>query len=150
MVYTPLTRLAMEIAYHAHENQKDKLGYPYIFHPIHLAEQMETELKCVVALLHDVVEASGMTFEQLANFGIPERALDALKLLTHERGVPYMDYVRALAADPIARQVKLADLRHNSDPVRLARVGDSTRERLTKKYEPAIRYLESYDATMDV
>ena len=65
MIYTVNTRKAMEIAYKAHHGQVDKSGVPYIFHPIHLAEQMDTEDECIVALLHDVVEDTEMTFEQL-------------------------------------------------------------------------------------
>ena len=55
MIYTPKTKKAMIIAYNAHNGQVDKSGIPYIYHPIHLAEQMDTETECIVALLHDVV-----------------------------------------------------------------------------------------------
>ena len=67
MINTKLTRKAMNIAYNAHINQLDKAGVPYIYHPIHLAEQMDTEIECIVALLHDVVEDTNVTFEQLEN-----------------------------------------------------------------------------------
>jgi len=65
MVNTELTRKAMNIAYNAHMNQFDKAGVPYIYHPIHLAEQMNSEIECIVALLHDVVEDTEVTLEQL-------------------------------------------------------------------------------------
>lgn len=67
MIYTKLTRKAMNIAYNAHINQYDKTGVPYIYHPIHIAEQMDTEIECIVALLHDVVEDTDVTFEILEN-----------------------------------------------------------------------------------
>ena len=65
MINTKLTRKAMIIAYEAHKNQVDKSGVPYIYHPIHVAEQMDTENECIIALLHDVVEDTNVTFKQL-------------------------------------------------------------------------------------
>ena len=65
MVNTELTRKAMKIAYDAHHGQFDRSGVPYIFHPIHVAEEMDTEIECVVALLHDVVEDTDITFSDL-------------------------------------------------------------------------------------
>lgn len=84
MIYTKLTKRAMNIAYQAHKNQLDKSGVPYIFHPIHLAEQMETEEECVVALLHDVVEDTTITLEQLAK-EFPESIINAIHCLTHKK-----------------------------------------------------------------
>lgn len=119
MIYTPLTNKAMKIAYAAHHGQADKAGLPYIFHPIHLAEQMEDEISCCAALLHDVAEDTDVTMEELAK-EFPEAVIDILKLLTHEEGVPYFDYVRAIRANPIAAKIKLADIAHNSDQTRIA------------------------------
>ena len=65
MIYTPKTKEAMIIAYNAHNGQVDKSGIPYIYHLIHLAEQMDTETECIVALLHDVVEDTNVTFDEL-------------------------------------------------------------------------------------
>ncbi|MGN0389569.1 MAG: HD domain-containing protein, partial [Wujia sp.] len=72
MVYTDMTIQAMKVAYAAHEGQTDRSGVPYIFHPIHLAEQMDDELSCTVALLHDVVEDTGTTLEMLQKEFPPE------------------------------------------------------------------------------
>ena len=130
MVYTPLTARAMEIAYAAHHGQVDKAGMPYIFHPIHLAEGMDDEISCCVALLHDTVEDTDITFSQLEK-EFPKDVLDALKLLTHEKETDYFDYVRALKKNPIAVKVKLADLAHNSDQSRL--IG-TTMDEETKAY----------------
>lgn len=130
MVYTPLTARAMEIAYAAHHGQVDKAGMPYIFHPMHLAEGMDDEISCCVALLHDTVEDTDITFSKLEK-EFPKDVLDALKLLTHEKETDYFDYVRALKKNPIAVKVKLADLAHNSDQSRL--IG-TTMDEETKAY----------------
>ena len=119
MIYTPLTIRAMDIAYHAHHGQVDKAGVPYIFHPMHLAEQMEDELTCCVALLHDTVEDTDVTLEQLAA-QFPSEVVEAVQLLTHTQGTTYFDYVRKIRTNPIATKVKLADLQHNSDETRFA------------------------------
>lgn len=118
MIYTDLTERAMRLAYRAHDGQVDKAGVPYIFHPIHLAEQMTTEACVCVALLHDVVEDSDVTIEEIAAL-FPAEVTEAVRLLTHDESVPYLDYIRALRANPLARTVKLADLAHNSDESRL-------------------------------
>lgn len=117
MIYTPLTNKAMCIAYAAHHDQVDYNGIPYIFHPIHLAETMDDEVSCCAALLHDVVEDTDVTMEQLAK-EFPEEVIRVLKLLTHEKDVDYFEYVRAIKADPIALKIKLADLTHNGDQTR--------------------------------
>lgn len=117
MVYTPLTNKAMKIAYAAHHGQVDKAGLPYIFHPIHLAEAMEEEVSCCAALLHDVVEDTALTMEDLQK-EFPEEVIAVLRLLTHEEDVPYFDYVRAIKTNPIAVKIKLADIAHNSDQSR--------------------------------
>ena len=142
MIYTDLTKKAMRLCFAAHAGQLDKGGVPYVFHPFHVAEQMEDELSTVVALLHDVVEDTDYTLEDLARMGFPERALSALKLLTHDKRVPYLDYVAAIRHDPIARAVKLADLRHNSDLSRLSNPDASALARV-EKYRRAIALLEA-------
>lgn len=139
MIYTNSTRKAMTIAFNAHLGQVDKSGVPYIYHPIHLAEQMETEEECVVALLHDVVEDTDISFEQLEK-EFSSEIIEALKLLTHECEVEYMDYVRKIKNNPIARKVKLADLHHNSDITRKDEVTEKDKER-NEKYHRAIEFL---------
>ena len=128
MIYTPLTIRAMQIAYSAHHGQVDKAGVPYIFHPLHLAEQMDDEVSCCVALLHDVVEDTEVTLEQLAQ-EFPAAVVEAVKLLTHDPATDYFDYVRSIKANSIARKVKLADLAHNSNASRFASV-EVTKERI--------------------
>lgn len=140
MIYTELTKKAMKLCFAAHKEQVDKSGLPYVFHPFHLAEQMTDELTTAVALLHDVVEDTPYTFTDLREMGFPEEVLDALTLLTHERGTPYLDYVARLKDNPIARAVKLADLRHNSDLTRLDHV-DARALKRAEKYRKAMALL---------
>jgi len=138
-----MVRTAMEIAHGAHLNQKDKGGYPYIFHPIHLAEQMDTEDEVVVALLHDVLEDSEIfNKELLIARGIPQRLIDTLVLLKHNKDVPYMEYINQIKKDSIACKVKLADLYHNSDLSRLREITENDIKR-TNIYKNAIKLLES-------
>ena len=121
MIYTPLTMKAMKIAYDAHHGQVDKAGVPYIFHPLHLAETMDDEISCCAALLHDTVEDTDVTLEQLAA-EFPAEVVEAVRLLTHESGADYYEYVRAIRGNPVAMKVKLADLDHNTDQSRFAGV----------------------------
>ena len=140
MIYTAETKKALKLCFAAHKEQVDKSGLPYVFHPFHLAEQMEDEVTTVVALLHDVVEDSSYTFAELEAMGFAAEVISALRLLTHEASVPYMEYVAAIKKDPVATAVKLADLRHNSDTTRLDTV-DERAQRRVEKYRQAIRLL---------
>lgn len=141
MIYTPLTNAAMKIAYRAHHGQVDKAGIPYVFHPIHLAEQMHDEYSTCAALLHDVVEDTDVTLEELAAI-FPKEVVDAVALLTHPKSVPYMEYVEKLKDNPIARAVKLADMTHNSDRTRLADDDPAAAWRWENKYKAAFEILK--------
>ncbi len=141
MIYTDLTKKAMKLCFAAHKDQVDKSGIPYVFHPFHLAEQMTDELTTVAALLHDVVEDTDYTINDLQQMGFPQAVLDALTLLTHNDAEGYLDYVKRIKDNPIARAVKLADLRHNSDLTRLDQVDERALARV-EKYRAAIRLLE--------
>lgn len=138
MIYTDLTERALRLAYRAHAGQEDKAEVPYIFHPYHLAEQMTTEAAVCVALLHDVVEDSDVTIEDIAAL-FPAEVTEAVQLLTHDERVPYLDYIRALRTNPLARTVKLADLAHNSDESRL-------RETVAKEPGTVTKRRAKYDA----
>ena len=142
MIYTALTKRALRLCFEAHKEQTDKTGMPYVFHPFHVAEQMTDEISAVCALLHDVVEDSDYTFEDLAEMGYPQEVIDVLKLLTHDSETPYLDYVKAIAVNPIAKRVKLADLAHNSD---LSRMDEGEIDEYavarTEKYKKAMEIL---------
>ena len=140
MIYTPLTNKAMTIAYRAHHGQVDKGGMPYIFHPYHLAEQMEDEISCCAALLHDVVEDTDVTLEDLAK-EFPPEVIGLLNLLTHREEVPYADYVRAIRANPIAVKIKLADIAHNSDQSRCPGLTEDQLAYFRQKYAAAVAIL---------
>lgn len=145
MIYTEMTQKAMKLCFDAHAGQLDKGGMPYVLHPVHLAEQMEDEVTTVVALLHDVVEDTAYTFDDLEAMGFDMAVLDALKLLTHADGVEYMDYVRAIAGNPVARKVKMADLAHNLDETRLPDPSANIREK-RKLYRKALNLLTEAQA----
>lgn len=138
MIYTELTNKALRIAYDAHAGQLDKCGAPYIFHPAHVAEQMDDEISTCVALLHDVVEDSDVTLEDLAR-EFPPAVVEGVRLMTHDPAVDYLDYVRAIKSNPTAVKVKLADLAHNSDETRFAgrAVAPEELERRRRKYAAA-------------
>lgn len=144
MVYSPLTNKAMQIAYTAHHGQVDKGGLPYIFHPYHLAEQMEDEVSCCAALLHDVAEDTDITLEDLAK-EFPSAVMEVLTLLTHKEDVPYYEYVRAVKANPIAVKIKLADIAHNSDQSRCPNLTPEQLAYFRDKYARAIAILTEGD-----
>ena len=141
MIYSEMTKKAMKLCFQAHKDQLDKSGMPYVFHPFHLAEQMEDEITTAVALLHDVAEDSGYTLSKLRDVGFPEPVVEAVRMMTHDPAVPYLEYVAELRSNPITRAVKLADLRHNSDLSRLDFVDEKALARV-EKYRKAIRILE--------
>lgn len=140
MIYTDITKKALKLCFEAHKDQVDKSGIPYVFHPFHLAEQMKDEKTTVVALLHDVVEDTDYTIEEIAKLGFDNDIIDALKLLTHDDSVPYMEYVAKIKNNEIAKAVKYADLMHNSDLTRLDHVDKKAIER-KQKYADAIKLL---------
>ena len=142
MLYTDLTKKALKISFNSQKNQTDKSGMPYVYHPFHLAEQMDDEYSTCVALLHDVAEDTDITLDDLRSNGFPDEVIEALSLMTHNDDVPYLDYVRAMKDNPIARKVKLADLAHNSDLTRLDKVDDKAIGRVNK-YKQAILILEN-------
>lgn len=142
MIYTPLTEAAMKMAYRGHHGQTDKSGIPYIFHPIHLAEQMTDETTTCVALLHDILEDTMYKKDDLAE-KFPTEVVEAVILLTHGKE-DYYDYIRAIKKNPIAKAVKMADLEHNLDESRNAHsrsVTTSQKGWYKEKYERAIDIL---------
>lgn len=152
MIYTNLTNKAMKLAYDAHHGQLDVNGVPYIFHPYHLAEQMPDEITACTALLHDVVEDTAVTLEELAE-EFPAEVIEALRLLTHNDSTDYFDYIRTIRSNPIARTVKLADLDHNQDESRITSpdaVPAARLERWRRKYKKAREILEQEPAGQKV
>lgn len=134
---------AVAIAMDAHRGQKDKGGNSYIEHPLKVAEAMEEiELK-IVAVLHDVLEDSTVTADNLRNLGFPEHLVEAISVLTHKKGDAdsYEEYICKVKANPIACRVKIEDIRHNLDLSRIPSPEQSDFVRC-EKYKKALRYLE--------
>ena len=144
MIYTKKTKEAMKLMFEKHKSQLDKSGLPYVHHPLHVAEQMKDENTTIVALLHDVIEDTDMTIEQLEPYDFPKEAIEALRLMTHEKGLDYFDYIKRLSKNPIARKVKLADLEHNMDLSRLNRITEENKKRI-EKYQKSHQYLEELE-----
>lgn len=136
-----LVEKALQIALDAHSGQVDKAGMPYIMHPIAVASQQKTEDAYVVGLLHDVMEDSAYTEKDLKTQGIPDHIIEALRLLTHDKNEPYMEYIGRIKSNKLAKSVKLADLRHNSDLSRLQHISEDDKKRV-EKYAVAKAILE--------
>ena len=129
------------IAKLAHKGQKDKAGIDYFTHPEAVAAMLETPEEKTVGYLHDTVEDTDVTVEEIrAVFG--DEIADAVALMTHADGVPYMDYVKEIGKNPLARKVKLADLTHNMDISRIPNPTQRDYDRIEKKYKPAYVYLK--------
>lgn len=139
MIYSDKIKEAMNICFNAHKNDYDKAGYPYVFHPFFVASQMDDEDSTIVALLHDVVEdhEDMYNLDDLRDLFV-DGVYNALVLLTHINDIPYMDYIKSIKNNPIARKVKLADLKHNSDVNRL----NGNKPRKYDLYVEAINYLK--------
>lgn len=141
MLYTDITKKAMLYAYRAHEEQLDKGGMPYIFHPLAVAEMMgDDELAVVIAILHDVIEDTFVTADALLDAGFSHDVVDRVVILSRMKDETYMDYLARVKKDPIAVKVKLGDLKHNSDFGRLS-VVDEHAISLHKRYQKAIAFL---------
>ena len=135
-----MLELALSIATEAHRGQFDKAGIDYIEHPIFVASQVDSEEEKAVALLHDVIEDSSVTAEELLNAGLPETVVTAVQILSKKKGQDYQTYLKTVKSNPLARAVKLADLKHNSDLSRLETITDKDLEGL-EKYKKTIDYL---------
>lgn len=123
---------AIEIAVHAHRDQSTKDGQPYVLHPLTLMMRVDSEIEKIAAVLHDVVEDTPVTQDELKSEGFSDEVLAVVELLTHPEGMSYDDYIDRLAVNPIARKVKLADLGHNMDITRIPDPTQNDFERLQK------------------
>lgn len=152
---TDLVTMARTIATDAHRGQTDKAGAPYIGHPArvaaHAAAAGGDERVVAAAWLHDVVEDTAVTPDDLRAAGIPEDVVAAVVAVSKVAGEATEDYFARINADPIAVAVKTADLADNTDPARLAVLDDATRQRLQAKYGRARQLLAPVeDVTREV
>jgi (p)ppGpp synthase/HD superfamily hydrolase len=136
---------AIQIAAAAHASEKDKQGAPYITHPLRVMARVEGDEAQIVAVLHDVVEDTATTLDDLRRAGFAENVLEAVACVTHDKTEPYADYVIRCKRNPLARQVKLADLEDNSQLRRaLLRL-----DRVEKDLVRIHRYVLSYKFLTD-
>jgi (p)ppGpp synthase/HD superfamily hydrolase len=139
-----LLEKAVTIAVEAHRGQRDRTGAPYILHPMRVMAGVDSDTEKMVAILHDVVEDTDWTFEKLAQEGLPDEVIEALKCVTKREGEEYEDFVKRSAGNETARRVKIADLEHNMDARRLSEATEKDVERL-KKYVRAWRFLKGLE-----
>jgi (p)ppGpp synthase/HD superfamily hydrolase len=131
---------AVSIAALAHRGQKDKAGAPYLLHPLRMMLRMDSEAAMMAAVLHDVVEDTEWTLERLREAGFSDEVLEAVDCLTHREGESYEQFVGRVRTNPIARQIKIADLEDNMNVRRISQLGPRDLERL-EKYHRAWRVL---------
>ena len=131
---------AIAFAAQRHKRQTDKAGAPYIWHPLRVAMRLDCGDAQLAAVLHDVLEDTKTTEQELRRRGVPLRVLEALRLLTKrpDDGSRYLQFIRRLKVNAIARVVKEADILDNLDPGRLALLAPEERRRLKAKYRPAL------------
>ena len=133
---------AYKIAKKAHLGQVDKAGEDYIKHPEKVASFVKTDEEKAVAYLHDVIEDTELTLEDLCEYDFSKEVIEAVDIITNKRGEDYQSYLNSVKKNKLARAVKLADLRHNSDLTRLTKVTEKDIER-KEKYQKAINFLNS-------
>ena len=142
MATSPSLEDAIVLASQAHAGQVDKTGQPYILHPLRVMLRLGDPAARIVAMLHDVVEDTDITLDDLRRGGYPAEVVEAVDLVTRREGESYEAFIERLAPHPIARLVKLADLEDNMDTSRLPGITEKTRERL-EHYRRAYERLTS-------
>lgn len=142
MIYTGKTKKAIKLMFDKQKNEIDKGGMPYVFHPFHLAEQMESEDEVVVALLHDIIEDTDVTIKELTKMGFTKQETDAISIMTHNKNDSYEKYIKKISTNKLATKVKIADLKHNLDITRLNEIKTKDLEKI-EKYKKSLRYLEN-------
>lgn len=135
-----LLQVALRIAARAHAGQMDKAGVPYIEHPKFVSSLLSGEKEKAVALLHDVLEDTNVTYQDLLAAGIPQEVVEAVEVLTRTQDMKYEDYLLKVKQQPLACTVKKADLLHNMDISRIPYPTRQDWERL-EKYRKAYRFL---------
>lgn len=131
---------AYALAKKAHLGQKDKGGNNYIEHPKAVAAMMDTDLEKAVAFLHDVVEDTEISFDDLKEYRFSNQIIEAVKALTRHKNESYDAYIDRVIQNPIAKKVKLADMEHNSDITRIKNPSQKDYDRC-QKYLDKIQYL---------
>ena len=133
---------AIALARRAHAGQFDKAGKDYIEHPLRVMENCTTDNSKIAAVLHDVVEDSEVTLDDLRQQNFAPQVVEAIALLTKTDGIEYSNYIAQIKNNAIAREVKMADLRDNMDLNRIAQPTEKDFKRL-EKYRGALAALQS-------
>lgn len=139
--YQKQLELALELVLKNHSNQVDKGGNPYVEHPIWIMSNVKGQKCKITALLHDIIEDTDLTINDLKEYGFDEEIIEAVRLLTRENGVSYNEYIKRLITNPIASKVKLKDLEHNMDLTRLKEVSEKDIKR-QEKYKKVHKFIE--------
>lgn len=147
MTNTPTVADAVALAARVHRDHRDKAGQPYILHPLRVMLRQHDEAAQIVAVLHDVLEDSEITADDLRTEGYTEEVILALETLTKRKGEDYDDFIERVATSPLARRVKLADLEDNMNVYRLTKVSGNDLDRI-KKYHTAWRRLARLEGTL--
>ena len=134
--------LALQIAKEAHAGQVDKAGKDYILHPITVASYMDTDVEKTIAYLHDVLEDTSVTVDELRNH-FSNEIVDTVITLTHRKDESYFEYIQRISKSKLAKKVKVADLLHNLDITRIKEPSKQDYERL-EKYKKSILYLATH------
>ncbi|MFJ8528390.1 hypothetical protein [Bacillus sp. NPDC094106] len=136
----PLLKKAIQIAYEAHKEQMDKGGNPYILHPLHVMNQLETIDEKIVGVLHDTKEDAGLTDEFFRSEGFPERIIQGIDSVTRRPGETYMEFIKRSSEDELGRKVKKEDILHNMD---LSRISVITEKHISlqKRYKKGLDFL---------
>lgn len=141
MIYTAKTKKALKLCFEAHQDKTDRGGVPYPFHPYHIAEKMKDEDSICVALLHDILEETACTAQQLESYGFDKVVVDAVVALTKLDGEDYFKYIARVGENELAKKVKIADLLHNTDTTRLNGTPTEADFARCEKYRKAIEML---------
>jgi (p)ppGpp synthase/HD superfamily hydrolase len=133
---------AIEIAVTAHKGQVDKGGAPYILHPLRIMLSLKSEEEKILGVLHDVVEDSDWSFNDLSKEGFSDDVIKGLRSVTAIEGEDYGSFIQRARSDPIGRNVKIADITDNLDIRRIEELSDRDFTRI-KKYRRALKVLEN-------
>lgn len=137
-----LLEKAIIIAVVCHKGQTDIAGQPYIFHPLRVMLKMKTEKEKIVAVLHDTIEDTHLTLNELRERGFDEEIIEGLNSVTKQECESYIDFVKRAKQNVIGRNVKIADIEDNSDLSRIPNPTDKDYKR-QEKYKNAIKELLS-------
>ena len=143
MKHGELYNLAYKVMMDAHKGQVDKLGAPYFEHPMVVASMVKDENAKVVALLHDVVEDTKVTLLHLALMNFPQFIIEAVDAISRRKDEQYFVYIERVKQNTLAKEVKIADLNHNLDPVRLSGMPEKGQISLRRRYNKALNILQN-------